>query len=590
MNTQSQALIYLLLGKMSAWAEPMSTAGWEPYVPPPAEMFLQASGLRLAQALALFSKGLREELTAKELALASYKAALALDAHNVRLAARMANLMAGMGKFNDALALLEQAKADNLTQQEAWLELSRYCLRHHHGASEIKAKALQYAKQALEAFPDSAAVYVHLVHTYFDLSELSGGAPRAKAREVLARAEQSSSKSAAFWFDLVPSARQAYPLDDADTRSANLEVILGFVSKSEKFAGNDPRMAERLANFYQDYANRLKSILLGKRALPWFEQVTTQHPDNLGARRAYAALLRQLGDVERSTRMFQELVKINPQDLASHRALIKVAEDQQDAQGLITHRTEILRWEGGTPQEWLDLAQAMVKAQQFDQAVSLLKRARYAHPEEAALVAQLARVWQSQRKDFEGFDAFQTALNLATEFPEAKSHPRNAKLRLDSEFYFLGATLAARQPNQTDLATNWFRKALEVAKPETPDLTARCYHGLASLWLDRGEKIEEAGELLRTANALMPDHPAYLDGLGWYYFQHQDYATALTTLEKAEKLAKGTLPSVFSHLSECLLKLHRTPEALAFAEKAAMHPNASPAMKQRLKELHASGE
>jgi lipopolysaccharide biosynthesis regulator YciM len=581
-HTRYILLLCLLLEGAGAAAEPMATAGWEAFAAPPAEMALAADGQRHARALALFSRGLRLERTLqKDAALTAYKQAMALDAHNLRLASRMANLMAGMGKFNDALAVLEQTKELNLALPEAWLELSRYCLRNHHGAVEIKTKALQYAKQAVNAFPDCAAAYVQLIRTYFDAQELSGGDPRAKAREVLERAATVPSESSAFWLALVPSAREAYPLDDADTKATNLESILAFVAKAEKFAGNDAVMIERLAHFYNEYATRLKSMSLGKRALPWFEKLTSAAPDNLPAQRAYAALLRQTGQGPKATALFRELVKIDPQDLGSHHALIKVAEEEKDPLALITHRTEILRWAGGTPQEWLDLSAAMIKAQQLESAVSLLKRAQRAHPTEAPLVAQLARVYHLQRQDFDGFVTFQEALALAEKHADAKRFPRNASLLKDSEFHFLGATLAAQQPNQTELAAQWYRKTLEVAPPETPELTARCYHGLASLWLERNEKIEEAGELMRTANSLVPDNAAYMDGLGWYFFKQHDYPAALDQLEKSATLAKGDNPLILSHLSQCLQALNRPEEALKYAEQAAAHPAATPEMKQR---------
>ncbi len=581
----------LLLESAGAAVEPMATAGWEAFAPPPAEMALAAAGQQHAQALALFSRGLRlERVLRKEDALAAYKEAMALDAHDLRLASRMANLMAGMGKFNDALAVLEQTKALNPGQPQAWLELSRYCLRNHHGAAEIKTQALQYAKQAVNAFPDCAAAYIQLINTYFEAQEISGGDPRAKAREVLARAATVPSESAVYWLALVPSAREAYPLDDADTKAANLEAILAFVAKAEQFAGKDPVLIERLALFYNDYATRLKSMSLAKRALPWFEKLTTAAPENLPARRAYAALLRQTGEGPRATQLFRELVTIDPQDLASRRALIKVAEEQRDPLALITHRTEILRWQGGTPTEWLDLSAAMIKAQQLESAISLLKRARHAHPTEAPLVAQLARVHHLRKQDFEGFTAFEEALALAGKYADAKAYPSNDKLLRESEFYFLGATLAARQPNQTELAAQWYRKTLEVAPPETPELTARCYHGLATLWLERNEKLEEAGELLRTADSLMPATPAYLDGLGWYFYKQQDYPAALDQLEKAAALAKGSNPLILSHLSQCLAALHRPEEALQQAEQAAAHPEATAELKQRAAELRTAAK
>ena len=572
----------------AAEVDPKATAGWEAFSPPPASMNLQAEGAQRAKALALFSKALREERRGnKESALASYKAARDLDAHNVRLASRMANLMAGMGKFNDALALLEQTKADNLTEPQAWLELSRYCRRHHHDALEIKTKALQYAKQAVEAFPATAETLVHLIDTYFTLQVVADGDPRGKAREVLERAEQAASEDPAFWMELVPSVRSAYPLDDAETRAANLEMLLRFVSKAERFAGTDDAICLRLAYFYHEYAKKLKSITLAKRALPWFEKLTAAHPENLPARREYAALLRQLGEADRATKMFQELVAINPQDLESRRALIKVAEQAQDSRALITHRSEILRWQGGTAQEWLDLSQAMIKEQQLDAAVVLLKRARFAHPEDATLIAQLAKVYQAAGQDFSGFDSFQAGLNLAEKHPDEKDHPRNAKLLKDAEFYFLGATLAARQPNQTDLATQWFRHALEVAPKDSAELTARCYFGLASLWLERNDQLDAAGELLRTADSLVPDNAGYVAALGWLAFKQQEFPDALEKLEKAAKLSKENDPQILSQLSQCLVAQHRPEDALKYARMAAEHTAATAEIKQRLAELQS---
>ncbi len=497
-------------------AEWPATAGWEQVQRSAEVQRLQPAGRQRANALALFWRGLREEQRGlKESALATYQAAMALDLHNVKLAVRMAGLMAGMGKYNAALALMEQAKLDNVEHPAAWLELCRYCLREHHGAAELKAKALQVAKQAVEIFPNEVACYRQLMDAY---EQLQVASPRTKAREVLARAAQATSTDPSFWLALIAPARAAYPLDDPDSRAANLEEILHFVVKAEQFAGPDAAVQERLAYFYQDYAAHLKSMTLGKRAVPWFELLTNQHPENLPARRAYAALLRQMGEAERAQEMFTELVRIDPQDLTSHRALLKAAEQAHDARGIITHRTELIRWEGGQLGAWLDLAAAMVQEHQPQAAWSLLKRARFAYPEEAVLLLEMARV---ESDDAAAFTTFQAAVALAEKYPDAASHPRNATLLSDGEAYCFGAALAAKQPNEAEHAAAWFRRAMTVAQPQTSDLTARCSHGLATLWLARREHWEEAGELLRTAQSLVPDSPLY--------------QAALTTYEKGRK-------------------------------------------------------
>jgi tetratricopeptide (TPR) repeat protein len=565
------------------------SADLETFTPPPASSQLSAEAAKRAEALALFYKGRRlEKELDDDLALAAYTKAMEIEPHNVPLASRMARLMANMGKFNEAIALLEKNLTQNGTDPVAWITISRYCLQHHHDSAEIKAKALQYAKQAVEKFPDDANVYRHLVDTYFQMKEAPESTPMERAREVLQRAAESKSVDFNFWLSLAGTARKAYPIDDKETRDANLAAIMNFADKAAQYVAENVESLEQLADFYGNYATRLKSMTLLKKALPLLEKITTIHPENLPARHKFASLLRQTGDEDRATKIYEDLVRINPQDLEAHRALIRSAEQKKDTKAIVTHRLEILRWEGGSPTDWLDLSLAMTQEKQFSEAASLLKRARLAHPRDARIPYQAAIVQHQLKRPVEALALFQETITLAEKYSDAKKNAVNVTLLKSADFYYSGAGFAAHVPTQSELAAQWYRKSLELAPKDTPQLAARCYNDLGWLWLERDEKIDEAGELIRTANEMVKDHPGYLDSLGWFHFKKKEFAEALTHLEKAEKLLKSPDPEIIDHLAQTLWELNRRPEAISKLETAIKAGNTTPALEKRLADFRAA--
>lgn len=557
--------------------EVFATADLEPFTPPPAEMQLAPAGARRAEALALFYKGRRfEQGVNEDLALEAYQQAMKLEPENVSLASRMARLMADMGKYNEALAMLEATVAANASDAMAWITLSRHCLRHHHDSPEIKTKALQFARQAVEKFPLRAETYRHLVDTYFQLTDLPGATPRDRAREVMDRAAQAASTDPHFWLALLPPARQAYPLDDPDTREANLNAILHFAEQAQRFGAEDAGVLANAAKFYLTLAKRQKSISLVRKALPLLEKISTLQPSNLQARHEYATALRQAGEEAQATKQFNELVRINPQDVAAHRALIKSAELSHDAEGEITHRLAVLRWDGGEPKEWIDLSEEILLSPKPEEAISLLKRASLAYPRDARLPYRLALAQAHLQQQGSALESFQQAFQLTEKYADPAEHAENVALAKNPDFLFHGAQLAATQPASHELAATWFRLSMSLASPKIPDQQARCYHGLATLWLDGGEKIDEAGELLRLAQSLAPKDPAYAQSLGRYHLLKKDFTAALPLLEKA-----ATAPAL-ALLAEALWGLERRQEAIDALTKAIKLPGATDAMRERL--------
>ena len=85
---------------------------------------------------------------------------------------------------------------------------------------------------------------------------------------------------------------------------------------------------------------------------------------------------------------------------------------------------------------------------------------------------------------------------------------------------------------------------------------------LAYMLANRGERLDEAIQLVTRALQTDPQNGAYLDSLGWAHFQRGDIADAAKYLAAAaEKLPRNA--EVQSHLGEVEAKRGRWAEAIA---------------------------
>ena len=98
-------------------------------------------------------------------------------------------------------------------------------------------------------------------------------------------------------------------------------------------------------------------------------------------------------------------------------------------------------------------------------------------------------------------------------------------------------------------------KALEMSPNDADVLN---YLGYS--WVDRGEKIEKAMELIERAVALQPESGFIVDSLGWAQYKLGRYEDAVATLEAAVELAPGEA-TINDHLGDAYWQVGRRIEA-----------------------------
>jgi tetratricopeptide (TPR) repeat protein len=234
----------------------------------------------------------------------------------------------------------------------------------------------------------------------------------------------------------------------------------------------------------------------------------------------------------------------------------------------IPHLQSALSITKGSAAEYGDLARMMIESDENEVAVKFLTDTAYLFPEAAdfpfLLTFPLARLeqWGEAVKQFE-----KTIALAGDEQPQL----------LNEQFYFRYAAAHERNGNFPK-AEELFRKTIEMIAKNDPDdenqgFTATVYNYLGYMWVENDIKIDEAGELIKTAAELDPESGAIADSLGWFYFKRGQFEKAHDELLRAETLIEEQDAVIFDHIGQAFYQLDEAERAIEYLEKAvALEP------------------
>jgi Flp pilus assembly protein TadD len=93
-------------------------------------------------------------------------------------------------------------------------------------------------------------------------------------------------------------------------------------------------------------------------------------------------------------------------------------------------------------------------------------------------------------------------------------------------------------------------------QPDEPELL----NYLGYSWIDRGERLSEALDMVRRASEADPHSGAMVDSLGWAYYRLGEYNKAVEKLERAVELEPAD-PDINNHLGDAYWRVGRRTEA-----------------------------
>lgn len=134
-----------------------------------------------------------------------------------------------------------------------------------------------------------------------------------------------------------------------------------------------------------------------------------------------------------------------------------------------------------------------------------------------------------------------------------------------ASYYFYRATTLEKLGKIPAMEED-LRKAMEL-DPENPI----AYNYLGYHYSERGERLDEALELIRKAVELAPDNEAYQDSLGWIYFKKGRIEEALLHLNLAYQILQDKNendPTICEHLGDVHFEKREFADTRTFWEKS----------------------
>lgn len=387
----------------------------------------------------------------------------------------------------------------------------------------------------------------------------------ARIRELFRSSQQSTppSPSPLFYTRLASLWAALLPLDGKTTPAQALREVQPFLAQAEALdpgnlllqgqsgavafaAGDFALAASRLEAVYRARPNlpeireklALAYIQTGRPAdaIPLVQAMLQDAPHRHGLHLALGELYGKIGQWDRAADAYAAYHEVGPPSITSLFAL----------------------------------AEAQLNARRLDAALTTIRQAQRAHPTVPAFSYLRALTLLLQGQPAAALAAFSEAETLATP---------NHSAMLDRDFYFRKG-IAAEQAGDDAAMEAAFKRCLALR----PDDHETMNH-LGYTWAERGQRLDEALKLIKRAVELDPENGAYLDSLGWVYYQMGDAKRALPwMLKAAAKLPDD--PVILEHLGDVYAKLGLVPQALDAWTRALTKSSApSESLRQKIQSL-----
>ncbi|MEI6712704.1 MAG: tetratricopeptide repeat protein [Verrucomicrobiota bacterium] len=516
------------------------------------------------QAIIWFTLGtLAEEQGEVETALGYFQKSLDLAPGNLPLAIQLAAHYVQQQQPAEALRILKDAQQANPTASAPLVEIARIHLTTLHQPDN----ALAYAEKAYKLAPDqfpAISIFVEVCTT----AKLS-----QKVDDIFKKTESLTIPEANFWLSAGDLFRNAYTLRSPAIPKTTLERINGLFKKALNAAPRDPRCLDRAADHYALTGQLLEAGSFYQRAQLLVKEQTQSNSPTIAMKWA-----RTLAASEKSNlaiEMLEDLLREQPLVTTAREMAADFYIQQGQLVMALSHLRAALETDPSDHDDHVRVIQLQLRLHRAQEAAFTAKQAQKLFPDSPTISMLLAMSLTEAKHHLEAVEAFATAERL---YSIAQQDA------LTADFY-LTYGAAAERAGLLEKAATLLKKSIALNQ----DNPAEALNYLAYMWIDRSINLDEAGELVRQALTLRPNHPAYLDSLGWWHYRRGDFQSALVELRKAvDKMRREDAGEVYDHLGDVLEKLERPDEALAAWEAAIELDSSLAATKDKVAKLRAA--
>jgi tetratricopeptide (TPR) repeat protein len=434
------------------------------------------------------------------------------QADDTRMLIQMAGILAGGGKGDRALSVLDRAIELDPEFGDAYFSKGVLLLNLRR-----PAEAEEAMRSGIARSPENAVGHYHLGRILLEAG---------KVDEAMASFERAITANTAFEPAYLALASMHEARHEKEQAVAVLKKYLHHVNPRNR------EIRHQLVRIYvdaKDYQGARKEL----------EDLIAEDPSDLDAQLRMALIHGEQKEYPQAIDRLNAILKVRPAELKVRDYLGYLYEESKDTQKALETYTFNIQLEPNFYEGHLHLGVLYYRLKRFPEANEHLGRAIVLNPKqpESHIVQGLAYLQQEQ------FD------KSADVFLEGIQHnPKNADLHFN-----LGT--AYDKLNRFDDVV----RAMETAIKLDPH-HADALNYLGYSYAERGIRIDQALSLTKQAVALKPENGYYVDSLGWAFFKSGQLAEALVELKRAATLV-GDDPVIYEHLGDIYAKQQRLSDA-----------------------------
>lgn len=528
-----------------------------PALPPAKDLLIQPKSEIQSEALAFYTlAAISEEQGEAETAFALYQRALSLDPSNAALAVRLSADLIAKDQATEALRLLKDANAASPKHIGTLVQIARTYL----SVLRRPDSALTYAEKAYKLAPDDLTVLSAYLET------CSAASLSQRIEDALRKSLQSSRRDADFWIQAGTLYRNAL-INRGTIAKAFLLRINEFFKNALNLAPIEPSILEAASDHYTLTKQFPEAVSFYQRALVEYRQRKGSLSAGICLKLARVLLMSE--QLPEAMGVLEELVAEQPAVAPAREMLGELYLQQGKATAALGHFKIALDAEPDRVEDHIRVTQLQLRLKRASDAAATAQHARTLFPEIPQLTMLTAVALAEAKQHQEALKCFALA---------ERQFLNSQNASLDAGFYFTYGA-AAERAGLPEQASRLLLRSIEL----DPENSAEALNYLGYMWVDRNQNLEEAGAYIRKALALRPNHPAYLDSLGWWHFKKGQYEDALREIRRAlDKIKREDASEVYDHLGDVLEKLAQPEEAIAAWKAAA---ELDPAMQEVTKKI-----
>ncbi|MCX7713218.1 MAG: tetratricopeptide repeat protein [Chthoniobacterales bacterium] len=484
---------------------------------------------------------LKEQQEGTDAALENFDKALTSDPSLAGIALLLANEYIHRGEFQKAISRLKDTIRANPSAAFPEINLAEIYLFHLNKPHIAE----RHAQRALLLAPHNFTPRALLWEIAFRQKKTK------KADSILEDAANSQTPNPNYWIQF---AELHLRLPTSQLQKPKIyQRIQNALSNAIKYANQNPELLAKIGDLY---------FLFEKydKAVENYQIAYAKKPDLPQIRLRLANALIMTPQAQEAAPILRQLFQESPQDIVLCDRIIWLATERQDWNEALLYHQKALAISPPNPERYMAIAKIAFSLQKFELARFYLENAIARFPNFPMFYYHYALALSYTKDYFKSLNYFSLL--------EVELNQGNLQINPGEFYYEYGNT--AYKAGLLDRSIELLRKAVATNGP----FAAPAANDLGYIWVKRGENLDEAGQLIRKALEADPNNGAYLDSLGWWYFQRKEFSKALSTLLQALEALDSPDPEVLEHIGDTLAALGNFPQAFLFWNKSRqINPN-----------------